>query len=77
MATKMPMGYDSSRASGLESANPDKGFNTPTSSSMGVSSEYGVSGSYRGNEYENLYEKVQKSDARKLKANMKSHGYRA
>lgn len=46
-------------------SNPDKGHGGAQSGSMGGNQ-------YRGNDYEAMYQKVEASDARKLKADAKS-----
>jgi hypothetical protein len=54
---------------------PDKGHNTPTSSSMPTSTnDYGMGSKYRGNDYNALYNKTQKSDASKLRSQRKPIG---
>ena len=62
----------------LERSNPDVGPTKSNSGHMPMSkNEYGLSGEYRGNEYNKLIDKVNSSDSKKLARTRKDMGYRS
>lgn len=57
----------------LMKSNPDVGPKGEQSGHMGMSrDDYGMESKYRGNKYEENFQKINASDAKKLKRSMKS-----